>query len=274
MVQDMKSSRGGCRHLVLHDDGTHEWYALNRVQTEWPAGEEGDDDEPDLTFMPAPEVPAKASVQGSRRGLTGLQSMLALSKAAPAKKGTHQAPVVKEEDGEAPEVKPEEAPETSGRVREKEAWLRCGNVECCKWRRVPESVVAALEREKATAAAAALEAKLAADRGDAGAAAAAAARAAPRRRGRAVAPATRRGTRAKQSPSLARRKFPFASPPPSAVKRPSACTPTAPCAATAKRRRRNPSSITAWRVSFPTTSPTWSLSSAATRLATITRGPV
>ena len=179
VVQDMKSSRGGCRHLVLHDDGTHEWYALNRVQTEWPGGEEGDDDEPDLTFMPAPEVPAKASVQGSRRGLTGLQSMLALSKAAPAKKGTHQAPVVKEEDGEAPEVKPEEAPETPGRVREREAWLRCGNVECCKWRRVPESVVAALEREKATAAAAALEAKQAADRGDASAAAAAAARAAP-----------------------------------------------------------------------------------------------
>ena len=54
VVQDMKSSRGGCRHLVLHDDGTHEWYALNRVQTEWPGGEEGDDDEPDLTFMPAP----------------------------------------------------------------------------------------------------------------------------------------------------------------------------------------------------------------------------
>ena len=177
-VQDMKSSRGGCRHLILHDDGSHEWYSLNRVQTEWPGGEDGDDEEPDLTFMPAAEVP-KGSVQGSRRGLSGLQSMLALSKAPPAKKGTHSMPVIKEEDGDGPDIKQEDPSKPPGRVREKEAWLRCGNVECCKWRRVPESVVAALEREKTDAAAAALEAKEAADRGDAGAAAAAAARAAP-----------------------------------------------------------------------------------------------
>ena len=39
-IDDMKSSRGGCRHKVAFDSGSSEWITLSRVQLEWPGDDE------------------------------------------------------------------------------------------------------------------------------------------------------------------------------------------------------------------------------------------
>ena len=168
IISDMKSSRGGCRHRVVFDDGGSDWYTLNRCQTEWP-DEEGA--EPDLSFLPQAK-----SIPSSRRGLSGIAAMLELSSAAPAPLGK-LAPKRKtakplsadaadgedEDDDDEEEDKPEteteaEPPRKPRRAREREAWIRCSNPACAKWRRVPESAVVALDEEKRAAAEASSEA--------------------------------------------------------------------------------------------------------------------
>jgi hypothetical protein len=164
--------------LVPLQDGTFDWFTLNRVQTEWPGSSEDGEEEdvPDLSFLP--DV---MPIPQSRRGMGGMAAMLALSSAAPARVGKHP-PRKKQEEGEGngegegaagaeaeggagggrdgegdggggdggeagasedgvemAEVKAPRPPRRPRRPREKEAWVRCEHADCCKWRRVPEA---------------------------------------------------------------------------------------------------------------------------------------
>ena len=143
-IADVKSSRGGCRHRVAFDDGGDDWFTLNRVQVEWPGMDE--EDWPDLSFLPETAIIPNAH----RRGLGGFAAVLKLSRAKPAIVGKHAPPKPKPEGEDEDDAK-EDPAKPRKRRRDAEAWTQCANEACRKWRRVPESVIARLEDERADA---------------------------------------------------------------------------------------------------------------------------